>query len=453
MDFIKSLAISQSEEEQPNSIEYQSGFGNTFQTEALKDALPQDQNNPQKCNFGLFAEQLSGTAFTVPRHSNQRTWIYRIEPSAKHDPFELAPNLNPLLHNNFKQLVPNPNQLKWKPFDKPKESESIDFVQGLRTICGAGDPTTRHGLAIYIYACNKSMVDTAFQSSDGSFLIVPQEGKLDITTELGKLSVEPNEICVIPMGLRFKVDVGGSCRGYICEVFDGHFQLPNLGPIGANGLASARDFLYPVAAYEDRNDIKFRIVNKYQGHLFVAQQDHSCFDVVAWWGNYAPFKYALKNFCVINSVSFDHLDPSIFTVLTCPSAKEGVAILDFVIFPPRWSVQEKTFRPPYYHRNCMSEFMGLIFGTYEAKEGALAPGGATLHSMMTPHGPDKDCFDKASNAELRPQRIAEGTQAFMFESSLSLALTKWSQDDSKKLDPDYSKGWKGIERRFDPSKK
>jgi len=425
---------------------YNSGFGNEFATEDPRcpGSLPEGQNNPQKCSYGLYAEQLSGTAFTAPRTNNQRTWLYRILPSAKHLPFKKYEG-NKFFSSNLDEQIPNPNQLRWKPFDIP--SVATDFVDGLRTVAGAGDPKMRSGLMIHVFVCNTNMNNKAFQSSDGDLLIVAQQGNLDITTEMGKILVKPNQICVIQQGIRFSVNVDGPTRGYILEVFNNHFVLPDLGPIGANGLANARDFLTPVAWFEDKS-VKFEVVNKYQGHLFSAQQEHSPFNVVAWHGNYAPYKYDLNNFCTVNSVSFDHMDPSIFTVLTCPSAKPGTATADFVIFPPRWSVAENTFRPPYYHRNCMSEFMGLILGKYEAKESGFNPGGATLHSMMTPHGPDADCFNHWTEKELGPIKVAEGTQAFMFESSFQLALTKWGEETCNKLDEDYHKCWQKLEKQF-----
>ncbi|ROT67944.1 Homogentisate 1,2-dioxygenase [Penaeus vannamei] len=357
----RARAFAMSKEE----LKYLSGFGSEFATEALPGALPEGQNNPQVCPYGLYAEQLSGTAFTGgASRDQQESLVLQDQALRVHKPF--APIKHKYLDCSFDKRHPNPNQLRWNPFDIP--SEPTDFVEGLRTVCGAGDPTVRHGCIIHIYACNKSMGDAAFQNSDGDFLIVPQQGVLDVTTEYGRLRVGPNEICVVQSGMRFNVAVQGPTRGYILEVYDGHFILPNLGPIGANGLANPRDFLTPVAWYEDREVANYRIITKYQGHLFEALQGHSPFDVVAWHGNYVPYKYNLKNFMVINATAFDHADPSIFTVLTCPSTKPGVAIADFVIFPPRWAVQEHTFRPPYYHRNCMSEFMGLIFGNYEAKE-------------------------------------------------------------------------------------
>jgi len=428
--------------------QYLSGFGSYFSSEDPRcpDSLPKGQNSPQKCAYGLYAEQLSGTAFTAPRSENFLTWFYRIRPSVVHKPFKTF-NGTKNLARNFDEQFPNPNQMRWKPFDLPAGAK-VDFVEGLHTVCGAGDPKSRHGVAVHIYLCNKSMENRAFYNSDGDFLIVPQTGTLNITTEFGKISAAPNEICVIQQGMRFNVEITEPSRGYILEVFDGHFKLPDLGPIGANGLANRRDFLAPVAWFEDRDGEQFEIISKYQGALFVATQVHSPFDVVAWHGNYVPYKYNLANFNVINSVSFDHCDPSIFTVLTCPSLKPGTAIADFVIFPPRWSVQEHTFRPPYYHRNCMSEFMGLIYGKYEAKEGGFQPGGASLHSMMTPHGPDRDCFETASNADLKPQRVADGTQAFMFESSLSMAVTKWGEETCQKLDASYNECWQGLQKHF-----
>ncbi|XP_053159240.1 homogentisate 1,2-dioxygenase isoform X1 [Hemicordylus capensis] len=434
-------------------LKYMSGFGNEFHSEDPRcpGALPQGQNNPQVCPYGLYAEQLSGTAFTCPRSSNKRSWLYRILPSVCHKPFQSMGH--GFLANDWDEAEPDPNQLRWNPFEIPTASQrKVDFVNGLHTLCGAGEPKSRRGLAIHIFSCNTSMINRCFYNSDGDFLIVPQQGKLLITTEFGRLLVEPNEICVIQEGMRFSVEVFGETRGYILEVYGVHFELPDLGPIGANGLANPRDFLVPVAWYEDRQVAEgYTVINKYQGKLFAAQQGSSPFNVVAWHGNYTPYKYNLSNFMIINSVAFDHADPSIFSVLTAKSAHPGVAVADFVIFPPRWAVASKTFRPPYYHRNCMSEFMGLIQGSYEAKEQGFLPGGATLHSMMTPHGPDAECFEKASTSKLEPERIAEGTMAFMFESSLSLAVTKWGLKAG--LDKNYYKCWEPLKSHFNPKQK
>ncbi|XP_043254477.1 homogentisate 1,2-dioxygenase [Colletes gigas] len=436
-----------------DDLKYLTGFDCEFSSEDERcpGALPVGQNSPQNCPYGLYAEQLSGTAFTAPRSQNKRSWLYRIRPSVVHKSFVPVVDAASRLIYEWDQTTPN--QLRWKPFDVPsRQAAEVDFVDGLHTICGAGDCRTRQGIAIHTYLCNASMRDKAFYNADGDFLVVPQLGPLMITTEFGKIRCEPNEICVVQQGMRFNVTVFGPSRGYILEVFDDHFRLPDLGPIGANGLANPRDFQTPVAHYEDR-DTDYKIVCKYHGKLFVAEQDHNPFDVVAWHGNYVPYKYDLARFMTINSVSFDHCDPSIFTVLTCPSRKPGTAAADFVIFPPRWSVQEHTFRPPYYHRNCMSEFMGLIKGRYEAKEESFHPGGASLHSIMTPHGPDARCFEAASNSELKPERVADGTQAFMFETSYSMAVTEWAMKLSNKLDNDYNKCWEGLKKHFNPNAK
>ncbi|XP_074640350.1 homogentisate 1,2-dioxygenase-like [Tubulanus polymorphus] len=430
-------------------LKYMSGFGNEFASEDPRcpGALPKGQNNPQKCPYGLYCEQLSGSAFTAPRTTNRRSWLYRIKPSVCHRPFKRVRQGN--YTNDFLDDYPNPNQLRWLPFDIPKIEKKVDFIEGMSTICGSGDPRIRTGVGCHIYTCNSNMTNKAYYNSDGDMLIVPQQGPLLMTTEFGKMKVAPGEICVIQQGIRFSVDITGPSRGYILEVFDGHFELPNLGPIGANGLANPRDFLTPIAWYEDREG-QYTIISKFQGVLFMCEQDHSPFDVVAWHGNYAPYKYDLSNFMVVNATSFDHCDPSIFTVLTCPSNKPGVAVADFVIFPPRYAVQDHTFRPPYYHRNCMSEFMGLITGSYEAKEGGFKPGGASLHSMMTPHGPDVDCFEKATNEELKPIRVADGTMSFMFESSYNMAVTKWGNEACDKVDYEYYKCWQGLKKNFDP---
>lgn len=322
------------------NLKYLTGFGSEFATEDPRcpGSLPKGQNSPQNCPYGLYAEQLSGTAFTALRDSNRRSWFYRIRPSAQHKPFQ--PINHPRVNTDWAQTPQTPNQLRWKPFDIPT-SGAVDFVDGLHTLAGAGDPKLRSGVSVYIYACNASMVNKCFYDADGDLLIVPQQGALNIKTEFGKLRVKPNEICVIQQGMRFSVEIEGPTRGYILEVYDNHFILPNLGPIGANGLANPRDFETPTACYEDIDGIDYRVVVKYQDCIHAASQDHSPFDVVAWHGNYVPYKYNLANYMVINSVSFDHCDPSIFTVLTCPSMKPGVAIADFVCFPPRWSVQER----------------------------------------------------------------------------------------------------------------
>ncbi|XP_072981924.1 homogentisate 1,2-dioxygenase [Typha latifolia] len=430
-------------------LEYQSGFGNHFSSEAIPGALPRRQNSPLLCPFGLYAEQISGTAFTVPRKLNQCSWLYRIKPSVTHEPFHPRVPGNGRLVSEFNQSTSSatPTQLRWKPVDIP--DSPVDFVDGLYTVCGAGSSFLRHGYAIHMYAANKSMNGCAFCNADGDFLIVPQQGRLLITTECGKLQVSPGEIVVIPQGFRFSVDLpDGPSRGYIAEIFGTHFQLPDLGPIGANGLAAARDFLVPSAWFEQMSHPGYTIVQKFGGELFTAVQDFSPFNVVAWHGNYVPYKYDLSKFCPFNTVLFDHGDPSINTVLTASSDKAGVALLDFVIFPPRWLVAENTFRPPYYHRNCMSEFMGLIYGVYEAKAEGFLPGGASLHSCMTPHGPDTRTYEgtTACGTVIDPFKIS-GTLAFMFESSLIPRVCRWALD-SPYLDSNYYQCWIGLRSQF-----
>jgi homogentisate 1,2-dioxygenase len=427
----------------PSQLSYQSGFGNEFATEAVSGALPQGQNSPQQAPLGLYTEQLSGSPFTAPRGQNRRTWTYRIRPSVTHKPFVESPQSH-LLDGPFTDVPTSPNQLRWDPFPIP--TEPTDFVDGLITIAGNGDPAMQTGVAIHIYAANTSMKDRYFYTADGELLIVPQEGALRIATELGILDVAPGEIAVIPRGIKFRVDLPQCpARGYLCENHGLPFRLPDLGPIGANGLANARDFLAPVAAFEDAEG-DFRIVAKLLGRLWAAEIDHSPLDVVAWHGNYAPYKYDLTRFNVINTVSFDHPDPSIYTVLTSPTAISGTANCDFAIFPPRWMVAEHTFRPPWFHRNLMNEFMGLIRGVYDAKAEGFLPGGASLHNCMSGHGPDAETFERASRAELKPQFVSD-TLAFMFETQLVQRPTRYAME-TRVLQHEYFECWQGLKKRF-----
>ena len=424
---------------------YQSGFGNEFASEAVPGALPEGQNAPQKAPFGLYTEQISGTPFTAPRGANRRSWLYRIRPSVAHRPFE--PLTNGLLRSApFDEVSAPPNQLRWQPLPLP--AAPTDFVDGLITMAGNGDAHSHSGMAVHIYAANRSMTDRFFFNADGELLIVPQLGRLRLHTEMGILTVEPGEIAVIQRGIKFRVELPeGQARGYICENYGALFRLPELGPIGANGLANPRDFETPVAAYDDRNG-DFRVVVKFQGRLWSASINHSPLDVVAWHGNYAPYKYDLGRFNCMNTVSFDHPDPSIYTVLTSPSEIPGTANVDFAIFPPRWLVAEHTFRPPWFHRNFMSEFMGLIRGAYDAKAEGFVPGGASLHNCMAGHGPDAATFERASSAELKPVFLAD-TLAFMFETRFVCRPTKFALESSQ-LDEQYFECWQGLEKRFEP---
>jgi homogentisate 1,2-dioxygenase len=420
-------------------IDYQTGFGNHFATEAVAGALPRGQNSPQTVPFGLYAEQLSGTAFTAPRSENRRSWLYRLRPTASHSPFRPYSGAPLLRSAPFDELPPSPNRLRWDPLPIPETP--TDFVDSLITYAGNGDVATGAGLGIHLYAANRSMASRAFQNADGEMLIVPQQGALTIATELGRIEVEPLQIAVIPRGLKFRVELGGPARGYVCENYGLPFRLPDLGPIGSNGLANPRDFETPSAWFEDRDE-PHEVVQKFQGRLWTTMLDHSPFDVVAWHGNLAPCRYDLRRFNTINTVSFDHPDPSIFTVLTSPSELHGTANCDFVIFPPRWMVAEHTFRPPWFHRNVMSEFMGLIEGAYDAKEGGFAPGGASLHNQMAGHGPDRASYEKAITAGLGPSKI-EDSMAFMFESRWVIRPTRWAAQ-SPLCQLDYDECWAGF---------
>jgi homogentisate 1,2-dioxygenase len=427
---------------------YQSGFGNEFATEAVAGTLPKGQNSPQRVAHGLYAEQLSGTAFTAPRRDNRRSWLYRIRPAAMHGTFALMEQ--PHFHNDFDSGPVTPDQLRWDPLPLP-EAET-DFIDGLYTVAGNGSAAAQQGVGIHLYAANASMQARFFYDADAELLIVPQQGRLLIATELGVLDVEPNEIALIPRGVRFRVELpDGASRGYVCENFGALLRLPDLGPIGSNGLANARDFLVPNAAFEDVDGDaaghNFELIAKFQGHLWRADIGHSPLDVVGWHGNYAPCKYDLRRFNTIGSISFDHPDPSIFTVLTSPSDTPGTANLDFAIFPPRWLVAQHTFRPPWFHRNVASEFMGLVHGAYDAKAEGFAPGGCSLHNCMTGHGPDAATFEKASNAELSKPDVITDTMAFMFETRAVIRPTRQALDAAHRQ-RDYQACWAGLQKHF-----
>ncbi|MBI2026686.1 MAG: homogentisate 1,2-dioxygenase [Deltaproteobacteria bacterium] len=426
------------------SIQYLTGFGNEFESEAINGALPKNQNAPQKVPFGLYAEQLSGTSFTTPRKKNLRTWFYRIMPCVNHKHFK--PCTQPFfLSYPLKKHPPTPpHRFRWNPLPKPVSK--LNFLESLTTVAGNGGVSSQTGVAIHIYSCNQSMKKQAFYNADGAFLIVPQSGALSIQTEFGFLEMEPGEVCVLQRGMKFSVSpLENYARGYVCENYGAHFELPELGTIGANGLAYPRHFQIPTTHYE-ASASSFKLFCKFQGHLWKAEQNHSPFDVVAWHGNYVPYKYDLRKFQTVNTVSFDHCDPSIFTVLTSPSDTPGVANLDFVIFPERWSLAENTFRPPYYHRNMMSEFMGLIYGQYDAKQKGFVPGGFSIHNCMSAHGPDSETHNKASSQKLKPQYLGN-TLAFMFETRFVFQLTPWALS-TKLLQKDYEQCWSKLPALF-----
>lgn len=432
------------------TLDYMSGFANEWATEALPGALPVGQNSPQVCPYGLYAEQISGTAFTAPRHANRRTWFYRMRPGAAHQPFE--PISNGGISQDFLQTPTTPNQLRWDPLPLPADADAVDFIDGLHTMAGNGDPHAQCGSAIYIYAINRSMQGRFFYNADGELLIVLQQGRLRFATECGLIEAEPQEIVVIPRGIRFRVEVlDGNARGYICENYGAPFQLPDLGVIGSNGLANPRDFRTPVAWYEDVEG-DFELIAKFMGNLWRAKIGHSPLDVVAWHGNHAPYKYDLRRFNTIGSISYDHPDPSIFLVLQSPSDTPGWDNIDFVIFPPRWLAAENTFRPPWFHRNIASEFMGLIHGEYDAKADGFKPGGASLHNCMSGHGPDAATYEKASRIDTSVPQKVDSTMAFMFETRHVIRPTQAALA-SAQLQANYHQCWLNVQKHFDPARK
>jgi homogentisate 1,2-dioxygenase len=427
---------------------YMSGFGNGFETEALPGVLPIGQNSPQRCAYGLYAEQLSGSPFTAPRASNERSWLYRIRPTVSHwgELRETDAGLWRTAPCTEINIAPAP--MRWDPIPMP--TDALTFLQGVRTITTAGDVGAQAGMATHVYLITRSMVDEYFYNADGELMFVPQQGDLRLWTEFGIIDVTPGEIAVVPRGIKMRVEVvGGPARGYLCENYGGAFTLPERGPIGANCLANPRDFMTPVAAYEDR-DAPSRMVVKWGGTMWAADLDHSPLDVVAWHGNYAPYKYDLRRFSPVGPLLFDHADPSIFTTLTSPSETPGTANIDFVIFPDRWMLAENTFRPPWYHMNVMSEFMGLIYGAYDAKPQGFIPGGFSLHNTMLPHGPDKDAFEGASSAELKPHKL-EGTMAFMFETRFPQRVTAYAAG-VEQLQETYGGYGRALTKRFDPTR-
>jgi homogentisate 1,2-dioxygenase len=419
-----------------DALRYMPGFGGHFESEAVEGALPKGRNSPQRPAFGLYTEQLSGSSFTSPRHENRRSWLYRMRPTADHRAF-VAYEGAPLFAAPPSSEPLAPNRLRWNP---PQLPEGRDFIDGLATMLHARQPEQLEGCGVHVYRATKSMERRVFVDADGELVIIPQQGGIELQTELGRLEVAPGSIAVVPRGIKFRVALrDGEARGYVAENYGLPFRLPELGPIGANGLASPRDFETPLAWFEDRDE-QTEVVQKSLGHLWTTTLDHSPLDVVAWHGNYAPYRYDLSRFNAIGTISFDHPDPSIFTVLTSPSNVPGRANADFVIFPPRWMVADDTFRPPWFHRNVMSEAMGLIHGAYDAKAEGFAPGGLSLHNLMSGHGPDLDSWRKASEAELKPVKI-EGTMAFMVETCWPYRPTQYALERAQ---PDYDEAWAGF---------
>jgi len=427
------------------ALQYQTGFCNDWASEALAGALPVGRNSPQHCPYGLYAEHLSGTAFTAPRAENRRSWLYRLRPSAAGQrPFSIYEPHGWV--SQFNQAATPPHPLRWNP---PSESrQCTDWVDGVRTWAGNGSPDQLAGVAIHMYAASAGMTTRHFYNADGELLFVPVQGRLRLPTEMGVIELVPSEITVIPRGVRFRVELPDNrSTGYLLENFGAPLRLPELGPIGSNGLANPRDFQTPVAWYEDQTG-EFELIAKFAGRLWRTTMDHSPLNVVAWHGNYAPYKYDLKRFNAIGSISFDHPDPSIFTVLTSPSDTPGSANVDVVVFPPRILVAEDTFRPPWFHRNVASEFMGLIHGVYDAKTAGFLPGGASLHNCMSAHGPDADTYARTLKQSTSAPQYLRDTLAFMFETRHIIHPTDHALK-SPLLQQDYLQCWQDLRQRFD----
>lgn len=413
---------------------YLAGFGNHHQSEAIPGALPKEQNSPQLCPLGLYAEQLSGTAFSRPRSVNLHSWLYRILPSVVHEdytPYHRVPSIQ-----YATEQAPNP--FRWSPFPTP--IDETDFIDGLVHLAGNTLINT------YLYQCNQSMKNRYFSNHDGEIILIPYLGELMIYTEFGRLVLKPGSLAVIPRGIKFKVELASPLAcGYLCENAGISLSLPELGLLGANGLANPRHFLYPKAFYEDYTG-GITLVCKYQQRFWSAHSNHSPLNVVAWHGNYAPYCYDLSLFNTLNTVSFDHPDPSIFTVLTSPSNTPGVANFDLVIFSSRWMVAEHTLRLPYFHRNIMNEFMGLISGEYDAKQEGFLPGGFSIHNCMTAHGPDYLSYQNAIKETLEPTYY-NNTLAFMFEVKEPWLISKQAASHPAKQF-NYSDCWQELSASF-----
>ncbi len=428
-------------------MKYLHGFGNHFESEARNGILPVGRNSPQNVEGGLYAEQVSGTPFTAPRHRNLKTWLYKISPSVVQGRFTEVGHPTWISESSRGRFQKTPEALRFHPY--PENSSPMDFLDSIFTYAINGDLYRNSGMAIHLFSFNQGMEARYLYNADAEMMLVLERGEIEIHTELGVMELSPLFIGVIPRGIKFRITMkpGSSpVRGYLAENFGSPFQLPELGPIGANGLANPRDFEVPCAGFESKAG-DFELYARYQGSLWKAPLSHSPLDTVAWHGNYVPYRYDLRKFNTINTVSYDHPDPSIFTVLTSTSPVPGTANIDFVIFPPRWMVAENTFRPPYYHRNVMNEFMGLIEGAYDAKESGFKPAGASIHNAFTGHGPDAEGFKKAVGMKLDPVRY-ENTMAFMWESSFPFWPAEQAMKRPGLLDQNYADCWQSLPRTF-----
>ncbi len=426
-------------------LHYLTGFGNEHATEAEPGVLPIGQNSPQQVTGGYFTEQLTGTAFTAPRHEHRRSWLYRRRPSVRHlnDP-------RPIDRGGWRSGPDDagplpPRQLRWSPLPGAADGAPTDFVDGVSTAATNGDVAMQSGGALHHFAANRSMGDRVFVNTDGELVFLPYAGTVVLRTEMGRLEVPVGHMAVVPRGVKFSVDVGagdGEIRGYLCENYGAAFDLPAPGPVGVGALALTRDFEYPTAAF-DPDDRPHTVVAKIDGWLYEQELPHSPLDVVAWHGNLAPYRYELRRYCAIGPVVFDHPDPSIWTLMTSASERPGTANMDLILFREQWRVAEHTFRPPWYHSNVMSELMGLIEGVYDARKGGFSPGGLSLHNSFMPHGPDATTYQTASTVDLEPV-MSPPALAVMWESRYRWRPTAWALGLAA-LQGDYgTTAWAGV---------
>ncbi|GAD98612.1 homogentisate 1,2-dioxygenase, putative [Paecilomyces variotii No. 5] len=420
---------------------YQVGFGNRFVSEAVPDTIPRDGRNlPQRANYDLYIEQLNGTTFVTCRKDMFNVWFHRIRPSCAHKalkPLEYKHDIVSVFSSQNEGVSFVPFNNEWGPLEIPLESKPTNFWQGIKTILGHGDPTLKEGVAVHQYAANLSMDKEAFVNHDGDYLFVPQQGRLDIQTELGRMMVLPGELFVIPAGLRFKVSLpDGPSRGYIQEIFGSHFELPDLGPIGSNGLALPQDFEIPVASY-DLDTSSWEIITKLAGKLYHYEQAHTPFDVVGWHGNYVPYKYEIEKLLALSS-SKDQLDPSAYTILTAKSKIPGVSITDFCAFTPKWVNSLNSWRPPYYHRTMGAEVMGMVRGEYGGSAKTLEPGALTCDNAYVPHGETYDAWKKHAFVDLEPTLLGAGV----------LSITKFALERHNQIKPMREELWDNMHGHF-----
>lgn len=436
-------------------------------SEAVSGAVPAVNNSPQKPPLGLRTERISGGSFVAPRELSYQTWLYRLRASIAHSDWarlrvsgadEGYGPPSPVRPANV-----TPNSRLWGGFPAP--AAGSHWANGQQLLGRNGDPQAKEGMALWVFSVTASMPPRqAFASLDGEALVIPQSGALDIQTELGRLVVRQNEIAVIPRNVRYRVCLpeGKPCRGYVCELYQGHFRLPDLGVIGSTGLANVRDFQVPKAFVDATvhshlgttqapgpgaptgvDDGEWSIVARLVGNLWHCTQAHTPFDVVGWHGTCYPFKYDLARFCALGNLVFDEHDPSLFVVLTARhhGAEPTTAVVDFAVIPPRWMAARDTNWLPYFHRNTMQEFFGPIVALQDGahplnatgETNRFAPFGAGLNGCMSTHGPSERDFQAARARDTTTPAFVggdEGVTIFLVETERPLLLSDWAMECS-----------------------